>query len=100
MLGPEILSEVTTACQDNAAKIAQALGHALGAALEATPGTSGTYDVANSPASFDGPGLVVLFAFESTGMVAVLPESTRFLPAWCATPDATGESRLKKLAQE
>ena len=65
-----------------------------------TIGEAGTYDAAQRPTGFDGPGLAIVLQFGDVGAAALLPESSGLLPAWYANPDPTGRSKLSTLAQE
>jgi flagellar motor switch protein FliN/FliY len=44
--------------------------------------------------------LMVLLTFGQSGLAVALPESSGQLPAWYASPDPAGESKLSTLAQE
>jgi len=63
-------------------------------------GQAGPLDVNNLPEELSGPGLAVVLTIGGSGAVLVLPESSGLVPAWCAQPDPTGESKLATLAQE
>jgi flagellar motor switch/type III secretory pathway protein FliN len=43
---------------------------------------------------------VVLLKVGVQGALVILPESSGLVPAWCAAPDASGQSKLTTLAQE
>ena len=45
-------------------------------------------------------GLVVLLKTDRTTVVMTIPAAKGLVPAWCAQPDPTGESKLATLAQE
>jgi len=98
-LKPTLAADFVAACTAGAADAADALGRSLDGKFALGAPELGAY-AANPPAGFDGPGLVILLTYGSTGLAIGLPESTGFLPPWYATPDATGESKLSTLAQE
>lgn len=100
MLGPELISEATAACQANGGEIAQALTRALDATLEVAVGGSGAFDAGADLATFDETGLLVLLKFETSAIALVVAESSGLLPAWYAEPDPTGQSKLNTLGQE
>jgi flagellar motor switch/type III secretory pathway protein FliN len=99
-LTPEILSEVVAACNAGAGEAASGLGRTLDAQLSMAVGESEAIKAGAIPPELNGPGLAILFVVETSGAVLVLPESSSFVPAWCAAPDATGQSKLATLAQE
>lgn len=100
-LTPEIAAEVVRACQAGAGKMADCLADVLGGSFAVSPGEVAPYDIiSNDPADFDGPGLTVLLRIGDSGIVAILPESTGFLPKWYGEPDAAGKAKLNTLAQE
>lgn len=93
-------SQVAAACADGASEAALALGRALDGAFELGEPTAGDDLTDESRAELAGPGLLVIVAGASGGVAIVLPESSGALPAWYASPDATGRSKLGALAQE
>lgn len=100
-LTPEIAAEVVAACRAGADEIGASLARALDSQLMGiTIGEAGTYDAAQRPTGFDGPGLVIVLQFGEVGAAALLPESSGLLPEWYANPDPTGRSKLSTLAQE
>jgi flagellar motor switch/type III secretory pathway protein FliN len=100
-LTPEIAGEVIAACRAAADEIVASLSRALDDQfMGITIGEAATYDAADPPAGFDGPGLAVVLTFGEVGVVALLPESSGLLPEWYAEPDPTGRSKLSTLAQE
>jgi flagellar motor switch protein FliN/FliY len=96
-LTAEIVDQVIAACQANAGEAASTIGRTFGGEFTLTPAEAGIYTPAAIPA---GPGLALLFTFGDVGCIAVLSESTGFVPDWCANPDLTGQSKLSTLAQE
>ena len=95
-LTPNIVDAVVAACQ--AAPLRQAsLQPVLDSQIGVSVGQHGVLEAAALPEEFTGPGLVVLFKIGMTGAVLVLPESSGLVPAWCAEPDATGQSKLATL---
>jgi flagellar motor switch protein FliN/FliY len=96
-LTAEIVDQVIAACQANAGEAASTISRTFGSEFTLTPAEAGIYTPAAIPA---GPGLALLFTFGDVGCVAILSESTGFVPEWCANPDLTGQSKLSTLAQE
>lgn len=99
-LTPDILSDVLAACNAGAGEAAGALSRTLDAQLSMAVGESEILKADSLPDELKGPGLAILFVVENSGAVLVLPESSSFVPSWCAAPDATGQSKLATLAQE
>jgi len=95
-LGSQHLAEILAACQAGAGEASQALSRALDATIELTVGESGPWDATHA----EGPGLVVMWRIGTSAAVAILAESSGLVPAWCAAPDPTGQSKLATLAQE
>jgi flagellar motor switch protein FliN len=96
-LTSEIADQVIAACQANAGEVASTLGRTLGMELTLSVGEVNKFAAETVP---PGPGLAVLFTFGEVGFVAVLSEASGLIPAWCRSPDATGQSKLSTLAQE
>jgi flagellar motor switch protein FliN/FliY len=100
-LTAEIAAEVVAACRAGADEIGASLSRALDSPLMGiTIGAAVTYDAAQPPEGFDGPGLAIVLQFGEVGAAAFLPESSGLLPEWYANPDPTGRSKLSTLAQE
>lgn len=98
---PEIAAELVLACRSSADEIVGAMTRAFdGEFAAATVADAATFDPADAPEGFDGPGLAIVFRCGDSAAVAVLPESSGMLPSWYVQPDATGKSRLSTLAQE
>ena len=70
------------------------------AAIQITPGEAATLDLEALPEQLDGPGLVFVLKTGDVAALVLLSESTGLVPEWCASPDATGKSKLTTLAQE
>lgn len=92
------IAEVVAACRAGLNETVQALGRALDAVFRADVGEP-TPHVANDP-QLAGPGLLVLLGLGGDAALAAIPESSGLLPAWIASPDPTGASKLTTLAQE
>ncbi len=99
-LTPDIPAQLVKACEAGVGEAAAAIGRALDAEVNLKVGQHGTVDVATLPQWMGGPGLVVVLVVGDTGALLLIPEDSGILPAWCAQPDATGQSRLATLAQE
>lgn len=98
--GPQIAEDVVAACTAGAAEVGEAFSRTLDQPLTVAVGSSATYNAAEPPKGFDGAALLIVFTVDGAGAVAVLPESSGLLPAWVASPDPTGQSKLATLAQE
>jgi flagellar motor switch/type III secretory pathway protein FliN len=98
-LDSELTPAVIAACTAGAEEAAAALGRTLDGEFVVRVGAAATLGGEGAP-SLSGPGLGVVFTFGGVGVAAVLPASSGLVPAWCAKPDATGESKLGALAQE
>jgi len=92
--------EVIAACQQGAAEASSVLGRALDGALTLTVGAALAGSPPELPGELSAAGLAVVLILGGKGAVLALPESTGLVPEWCASPDATGESRLATLGQE
>jgi len=100
-LTPNIAAQVVATATRGAAEAADALARGLDAAgVQIEVGEAGVVDLKALPEGFDGPGLAVVRMVGTAGVLALVPESSGLLPAWCSAPDATGESKLTTLAQE
>jgi len=93
-------AEVVSACRANAAEATAAFRRALAIDAELSVGEPGTLAPDRWPEGFTGAGLVLVFRSGPQAAAVILPESTGLLPGWCASPDATGQSKLSTLAQE
>ena len=63
-------------------------------------GPQGTLQSAGPQLDLQGMGLLVLLKTDRTTVVMTIPAAKGLVPAWCAQPDPTGESKLATLAQE
>ncbi|MBN1854938.1 MAG: FliM/FliN family flagellar motor switch protein [Pirellulales bacterium] len=100
-LTPDIAEPVIAACEANADEVAGALSRALDGTYSISVSEAGARNTAELPAGWnDGAGLAIVISFGDGGMIALLPESTGYVPGWCGTPDPTGTSKLNTLAQE
>ncbi|MEM1305239.1 MAG: FliM/FliN family flagellar motor switch protein [Planctomycetota bacterium] len=101
-LTPEIAADVRAACEAGAGEAAEALARALDIAGEPTltPGETAVYAADSPPDGAAGAGLLIKLVVGEHAVVGLLPAASGMTPDWCATPDATGESKLATLAQE
>jgi flagellar motor switch protein FliN len=99
-LTAELTNEAIAACRQNAGEASEALSRALGATLKLLPDEIVPLSLEQPPAQWQGAGLAVVLKIENEAALALLPESSGFLPSWYAKPDATGTSKLTTLAQE
>jgi flagellar motor switch/type III secretory pathway protein FliN len=96
----DILNDVLAACTAGAVEAAGAIGRTFDAEISLALGESATLTASAMPDELNGPGLAILFLVGNSGAVLAIPESSGFVPSWCASPDATGQSKLATLAQE
>ncbi len=94
--GPDLLTDVVATCNEGAGEAAEAFTRALDQDVELSVGEACEFEAVE----ITGGGLLIALYVEDVAAVVVIPESTGLLPSWCATPDATGESKLTTLAQE
>jgi flagellar motor switch protein FliN len=99
-LTPQIVGEVVAACQAGAAEAADAFRRALDAEMAFSVGEPSSLDMQTLPEDLNGPGLAIVLTSGAAAALVLLPEATKLVPAWCAEPDATGQSKLATLAQE
>ncbi len=99
-LSPSISEAVVAACTAGAQEAAEALGRALDAPMTLQVEASDRIAPDRLPKELHGPGLVVLLYVEHQAALVLLPESSKLVPPWYASPDATGQSKLSTLAQE
>lgn len=99
-LNPTIVAEVVEACRAGATEAAAALARGLDCQVTLAVGESGTVDMQALPEGLSGPGVAIVEIVEKLGALVLIPESAGVVPAWCAEPDATGQSKLATLAQE
>jgi flagellar motor switch protein FliN/FliY len=99
-LNLEIAEKLAETCKSASDEIAAALGRALGGLVGLEMGEYGQCDSSEVAEAFDGAGLIVLLHVGDKGLAIVLPARSELLPDWCSAPDATGQNRLKTLAQE
>jgi len=97
---PETVAQVIEACEAHAAEISAAIARALNRQVTVVVGTAGKIDMRALPETYSAPGLATVIANGEEGVLLAIPEGSGLLPAWCAEPDATGQSRLATLAQE
>jgi len=99
-LTPGIVDDVVAACQAGVAETAEAFSRALDDEITVAVGASGTIDTSTLPDDLAGAGLAVVLTVGELGALVLLGEDSGLVPAWCADPDPTGESKLATLAQE
>lgn len=95
---PSQIAEIVASCKSGLAETLQTLGRTFEATFTGEVGEPTPLDLA-AP-EFAEPGLVILLGVGTNAALAVIPESSGFLPAWIDAPDADGASKLTTLAQE
>ncbi len=99
-LSPSIADTVQAACQAGAQEVSEALSRALDSAITVEVEAPDQVSPAQLPSELSGPGLVFQLYVGEEAALFLIPESSGLVPAWCAAPDATGQSKLSTLAQE
>jgi len=100
LLTPEVAGRVAETCRANAAEVASAFARALGLEGEVSVGDARVAGAGLLATGLGGPGLAITLAVGEAAALVLIPNTHGRLPAWCESPDATGESRLATLAQE
>jgi len=97
---PQSAHDVLAACKVGAGEASAALVRAFQGDVQMTLGPQGTLQSAATQLDLQGMGLIVLLKTDRTTVVMTIPAAKGLVPAWCAQPDPTGESKLATLAQE
>ncbi len=97
---PNFVDDVLAACKVGAEEAGAALTRAFPGEINITPGPQGTLQSAAEQLDLKGRGLIVLLKTDRTAVAMTIPAAKGLVPAWCAKPDLTGESKLATLAQE
>ena len=97
---PQFVDDVLAACKVGAEEAGAALARTFEGELQMTLGSQGTLQSAAAQLDLKGKGLIILLKTDQTNVVMTIPAAKGLLPAWCAKPDKTGESKLATLAQE
>jgi len=99
-LSPSIAEAVHAACQAGAQEVSEALSRSLDSPMTVEVEAPGQLTLGEWPPELSGPGLVFQLFVGEKAALFLIPESSGLVPAWCAAPDATGQSKLSTLAQE
>ena len=97
---PQFVDEVLAACKTGAEEAGASLGRAFGGEVQVTLGKQGTFQSIGPELDLQGKGLLVVLQTDQATVAITIPAGKGLLPAWCAQPDPTGESKLATLAQE
>ncbi|MGA2253214.1 MAG: FliM/FliN family flagellar motor switch protein [Thermoguttaceae bacterium] len=97
---PQFIDDVLAACKVGVEEAGASLARAFDGEVQMTLGSQGTLRSAESQLNLRGKGLLVLLKTDQTTVVMTIPAAKGLVPAWCARPDPTGESKLATLAQE
>jgi len=97
---PQLAADVLAACKVGVEEAGAALTRALQGDLQLTLGSQGTLQSAASQLGLKSTGLIVLLKTDQTTVAMTIPAAKGLVPAWCAQPDKSGESKLATLAQE
>ena len=97
---PQIIDDVLAATKVGAEEAGAALTRVFEVKTQLTLGPQGTFQSAAPQLDLTGAGLIVLLKTDRTTVVMTIPAGKGFVPAWCAQPDPTGESKLATMAQE
>ena len=93
-------AQILASCTAGAAEAAAVIGRALQIEIEISVVGQEPWQSSATSLELDGPGLIVLLRTDRVAVVLTMPAAHELVPAWCATPDASGESRLATMAQE
>lgn len=99
-LTPQRAADFVAACRAAGTEANEAFQRAFDLPVVMTVGEAAPLAADALPAELAGAGLLVLLLVDGAGGVLVVPEAKGLVPAWCAAPDATGQSKLATLAQE
>jgi flagellar motor switch/type III secretory pathway protein FliN len=97
---PQFVDDVLAACKVGAEEAGAALGRAFQVEVQMSLGPQGALQSAAAQLDLKGTGLLLLLKTDRTSVVMTIPAAKGLVPAWCAQPDLTGESKLATLAQE
>ena len=97
---PQFADDVLAACKVGAEEAGAALARAFQGEVQIALGPQGTLQSVAPQLDLAGTGLIVLLKTNRTTVVVTIPAAKGLVPAWCAQPDPTGESKLATLAQE
>lgn len=99
--GTEVAERVLAACRAGLAEAAAAVGRGLEGSFSASPPPQVERYAPQSPfVSWRRPGVMLRVEIDGGNALLLLSGAEGLLPAWCAQPDASGQSRLRTLAQE
>ena len=96
---PQFTDDVLAACKVGAKRRALRWPALSGARYKLPSLAHGILHSATAQLDLKGAGLCVLLKTDRTTVVMTIPDKG-LVPAWCAQPDPTGESKLATLAQE
>lgn len=97
---PQFVDDVLAACKVGAEEAGEALARAFQGVVKMNLGPQGVLKTATQQLDLKGMGLIVLLKTDRTTVAMTIPAAKGLVPAWCAQPDLTGESKLATLAQE
>ncbi len=97
---PNFANDVLAACRVGAKEAGAALARVFQGTVELTVGRQGTLESTHPELDLKGMGLIVLLKTDRTAVAVTIPAAKRLVPAWCAQPDLSGETKLAALAQE
>jgi flagellar motor switch protein FliN len=93
-------AQILASCTAGAAESASIIGSAFQTKIEISVVGQEPWQSAATSLELEGPGVIVLMRTDRETVVLTMPAAHELVPAWCATPDASGESRLATMAQE
>ena len=99
-INQQTADQILASCTTGAVEAAAVIGRALQTEIEISVAGQEAYQSASMSLELDGPGLIVLLRTDREVAVLTVPAAHGLVPAWCAAPDASGESRLATMAQE
>ena len=99
-LGPQIVPEVLSHCQQAVAEIGQAFSRAFDAVVEAAVGRTAALSFSRMRDELAPAGLAIVLHIGDLAVAILVPVAGELLPSWCASPDEAGQEKLSTLAQE
>jgi flagellar motor switch/type III secretory pathway protein FliN len=100
-LSLQIAEKLLDACRAGASEAAAALSAVLDGPLQIVNVKNRPQQSASAVAGeLQGFGLAIVFHVGDQAAALLIPEVSRLIPAWCGAPDAAGEAKLQRLAQE
>lgn len=99
-INQQTADQILASCTAGAIEAAAVIGRALQTEIEISVAGQEPFQSSATSLELDGPGLIVLLRTDREAVALTMPAAHELAPAWCAAPDASGQSRLATMAQE